>query len=372
MRLWLVAVVAACGSSPPAARPISKSTPAVEAVSCRDASVILRGPVSEDPKSGPARESALVRSCDGDKWDPAILACIGSTRKPMDCLGKLTEQQTDNLQAKLELWTSQYGTDSGFGGDPSGERAQDVDCSQLVDDVTRYAPPFDVERDWQIAARKRVIEETCNVEGWSEETKSCLVGATEIAGTTLCLQPEASAPKLAQQLVDIDAIAGKIAAAKTKPASIACAKVVAAHYADPRWKDRLKTAKDRKQQIAASRAEMQKVCTAEAWSETQRACIVVNDEPRCYQSPQRWSYPALVGVKRAGVPDDCTIYQAAMDRIVTCDVLPQASRDAMKDAFSEATKMWTNLSADDAKLIAPICKQGVSAMLSSFPQCGGW
>ncbi|MEO8843051.1 MAG: hypothetical protein ABI591_12740, partial [Kofleriaceae bacterium] len=344
-----------------------------ESVSCQDASVILRGQVTaDDPKAGPARESAILRSCTDDKWPAAILACVGSDKKPRDCLGKLTEQQTDNLQAKLELWTSQYGTDSGYGGDPSTEGEQYVDCSQLVDDVTRYAPPFDVERDWQVTARKRLIENTCNTEGWTEETKTCLVGAKDIAGATVCLQPEPSAPKLTQQLVDLDGVAGKIAAAKKKPASIACAKVVATHYADPRWKDRLKTAKDRKQQITASRAEMLKVCTAEAWSETQRACIIVNDEPRCYESSQRWGYPALVGAKVAGMPDDCATYQAAMDRIIACDALPQASRDAMKDAFSEATKMWTNLSADDAKQIAPICKQGVDAMLNAFPQCGGW
>lgn len=371
MRLWLVAVLAACGSGSPPPSSI-KNAPVVASVSCQDASVILRGQVTvEDPKAGPARESAIQRSCTDDKWSTAILTCVGSDRKPLGCLGKLTEQQTDNLQAKLDLWTSQYDTDSGFSSDASGEHAF-VDCSQLVDDVTHYAPPLDVERDWQVAARKPLIENTCNVEGWSEETKSCLLVATDLAGSTMCLQSEGSAPKLTQALVDIDAVAGKIAAAKQKPASIACAKVVATHYADPRWKDRLKTAKDRKQQIAASRAEMQKVCTAEAWSETQRACIVVNDEPRCYENAQRWSYPALVGVKRAGVPDDCTTYQAAMDRVITCDSLPQASRDAMKDAFTEASKMWTNLSPDDAKTMAPICKQGVDAMLNAFPQCGGW
>jgi hypothetical protein len=61
-----------------------------------------------------------------------------------------------------------------------------------------------------------------------------------------------------------------------------------------------------------------------------------------------------------------------MDRIIACDALPQTSRDAMRDAFAEATKMWTNLSADDAKQISPICKAGVDSMLNAFPQCGGW
>jgi hypothetical protein len=371
MRLWLVAVVAACGSSPPPAQPI-KNTPTVESVSCQDASVILRGQVTvDDPKAGPARESAILRSCNDDKWPPAILACVGTENKPADCLGKLSQQQTDNLQAKLELWQSQYGTDAEDKGDPSDVY---VDCSQLIDDVSRYAPPFDVERDWQVASRKRLIENTCNIEGWSEDIKRCVLAATDIAGTTVCLQLEPSAPKLTQQLVDIDGVAGKIAAAKKKPASIACAKVVATHYADPRWKGRLTAAEGRarKQQIQASRAEMQKVCAAEAWSDTQRACIVVNDEPRCYENAQRWGYPALLGAKTTGMPDDCATYKAAMDRIIACDALPQSSRDAMREAFSEATKMWTNLSPDDAKQIAPICKSGVDSMLNAFPQCGGW
>ena len=362
---WLV--LAACGSSPPPS-PTIANKPVIESITCHDASVVLRGAVdADDPKAGPARESAILRACTDDHWSASVIDCAGSSKKPQDCLAKLTDPQHESLEAKLGTWEAQYGGDR-YGeqssGMPNGERY--VDCSQLVDDVTRYAPPFDAEHDWQAKGRAKLIEDTCNTSGWSEDTRECVLAAVDNVSTSTCLQREASAPKLLQQLTDLDGTATKIAAAKKKPASITCAKAVGVHYGDAKWKSH---AKDKP---AASRTAMQKACTDDKWADTERACIVITDDPSCYDNPGRWGYPALVVAKRPNVPDDCAMYEAVMARIENCPAVPEVSRDALKQAFGEAAKTWTGLSPDDAKQIGPICKSGADAMMSAFPLCNGW
>ena len=367
----------ACGGSPPAPAPVT--APPVDPVTCHDASVILRGPVvSDDEHAGPARESAILRSCEGDRWAPEVLACVGRERKPNDCLAKLTDQQHQNYDAKLGTWEAQFGGTEygGLTGEEVGEEKY-VDCAELIDDVSRYAPPYDdkvPERDWQTTLRKKLVEASCNANGWTEQTKECVVASKDPLSTEVCLNAEASAKQLAQQLTEVDTTAAKIAAAKKQARSITCDKAVAAHYADARWKERLKDAKpaDKRRQIVASRAAMQKACVADHWDDTTRACIVVSDAQRCYANALRWGYPALIAATEPNLPDECGMYKAAMDRIATCDALPTSSRDAMKQAFDSAAAGWSGLDAETMKTLAPACRAGADAMVQAFPNCGGW
>ncbi len=386
MRAWVLTVLFACGGSP-APAPVVKPPPP-EPVSCHDASVILRGPVSsDDAKAGAARESAILRACEGDHWAAEVLACIGSARTAAGCTDKLTAQQRDSLEAKLGTWDAQYGGTayggSEYGGAVAGAPDEKyTDCAELVADVSRYAPPFDAnapERDWQIAARKQLVEATCNRESWSEKTKECVVAATDPDAIRSCLAAEASAAKLAQDLTEVDATATKIAAAKRKPRSITCAKVVAAHYGDARWKDRLKGVTkpaERSKRITASRTAMQQACTGDAWPDTLRACVVIADAQRCYEGANvpamRWGYPALITVKEPGMPDECATYKAVIERISTCDAIPAASRDAMKQAFAQSSSIWAGASPDDAKMLGSACQAGAESLMSAFPACSGW
>ena len=326
----------------------------------------MRGPAaSQDPQAGPAREDAILRSCSDDKWPTAMLACVGTSKTPNECLAKLNDAQRDSLNAKLGTWDAQYATDpDGEEGGVAGGDEKYVDCAELTDDVSRWQPPIKDEKDWQTIARKKLIETTCNAEGWEEKTKECIQAPANQPATCLADSPT----QIAKQLTELDATATKIATARKKP--ISCAKAVAIHYSDASWKKR--GPKVNKPEIAASRTEMTKQCTAEAWTEAQRACIVVDDDPRCYSSPQRWGYPALILPPAKDMPAECALYKAAMDRISTCAALPETSRTAMRDAFGEAAKMWIGISADDAKAVAPICAQGTEAMLGAFPECGGW
>ena len=374
---WPIVLLVACGGSTPALAPVAKPPP-TDPVTCHDASVILRGPLaSDDEHAGPARESAILRSCEGDRWAPDVLACIGGERKPNDCIAKLTEQQRQSYDAKLGTWEAQYGGSDNADGDLDPGDEKYTDCAQLIDDVSRYAPPYDdkaPERDWQTGLRKKLVETSCNANGWTEQTKECLLAAKDPLATEVCLNPETSAKQLVAQLTEVDTIAAKIATAKKNARAITCEKAVAAHYADARWKDRLKDVKpaDRRQQIVASRTAMQKACVADHWDDTTRACIVVADQQRCYENALRWGYPALIAATMPNLPDECGMYKAAIDRIATCDALPTSSRDAMKQAFDQASAAWTGLDPDAMKTLAPACKAGADAMLQAFPNCGGW
>ncbi|MEO6776995.1 MAG: hypothetical protein ABI467_28955 [Kofleriaceae bacterium] len=378
MRVGLLAVLVACGGSPAPAAVAAK--PALAPVTCHDASVILRGLIaSEDDKAGPARESAILRSCEVDRWAPEVLACIGIERKPSGCLAKLTEQQHQSYDAKLGTWEAQFGgsEDAEADGDDQPPPEKFTDCAQLIDDVSHYAPPFDdhvAERDWQTPLRKQLVAAACNANGWTEQTKECVVAATDPLSTEVCLNAEASAPQLVQQLSELDTTATKIAAAKQQPRSITCAKAVAAHYAAARWKDRLEDRKpaDKQRQIAASRTAMQKACVADHWDETTRACIVVSDAQRCYANALRWGYPALIAATAPNLPAECGMYEAAIDRIATCAALPVSSRDAMKQAFDQTAASWSGLDAAGLKSLAPACKAAADAMVQAFPSCGGW
>lgn len=364
-------MLAACGSKPPPHEPIANRPSAPQAPSCADAGAILRGPIgSDDPKAGPTREGAIAAACREDKWSAEILSCVVASRAPVKCVDKLTHSQRDHYQARLDKWGAVYGGDmyggDMYGGDAYGGGLADryVDCSDVVDDPERYPPSLDdkaPERDWVIAQRRRTIEHTCNTEGWSEATKECLADATD-AGIGACLKDEPSQGLLAKQLGDLDGLAAKIAAAKKKPAAIACAKVVDAHYGDARWKDKLVGAKDRKKQIADSRKAMQKACNDEHWSDTTRACVIADGGDRCFDSASPWGYPALAA---GGLPADCTAYKAEIDKLMTCDKMPVAARDAMKQAYDQASAGWSNLPADALPALATACRAGADAVMQS-------
>lgn len=338
--------------------------------------MLLRGRVSsEDTAAGPARESAILRACEGDRWDQKILTCLGSTTDTERCTKQLTDQQRDNLRAKLDTWTAQYGANDE--GDESTPETRYVDCAELVDDVASYAPPLDdtsPERDWQIPQRKVLVEKTCNTEGWSEATRECLLAGRDPVSVEACLRAEDPAKLLVHQLTDLDRHATLIADAKKKPASISCDRVAVAHYGDARWKDRLTklAPAERRRQIASSRAALAKRCKTERWSDTIRACIVTADDPQCYPNAASWSYPALIAAPLPNLPVECGLYKAAIERLAQCDAVPQVSRDAMKQAFDQASAGWAALPAAEAQALAAACKAGADAIDVSFAACSSW
>lgn len=76
----------------------------------------------------------------------------------------------------------------------------------------------------------------------------------------------------------------------------------------------------------------------------------------------------------AGLPAECADYKALMEKLATCEKLPQASRDMLQKTFETTSRAWTNLDKlpDTAKqALVTGCKQGADALKKAAgPTCG--
>ncbi len=72
------------------------------------------------------------------------------------------------------------------------------------------------------------------------------------------------------------------------------------------------------------------------------------------------------------LPKECQDYKAAIEKLSTCDKMPQQARDAMKQGFETASKAWAGLPADAKASLATGCKAGVDAVNQSAKAVCGW
>lgn len=83
----------------------------------------------------------------------------------------------------------------------------------------------------------------------------------------------------------------------------------------------------------------------------------------------------LALIDAGGVPTACAEYEQTMDRMATCDKLPQASRDALKQGFDMMKGNWAQIgsmpqSARDA--MESGCRQAVEALKQAGTSICGW
>jgi hypothetical protein len=74
----------------------------------------------------------------------------------------------------------------------------------------------------------------------------------------------------------------------------------------------------------------------------------------------------------AGLPAECAEYKAMVEKLMTCDKYPAASRDAMKKGFDAASKAWDNfdkLPADAKKTMTEACKTAAAALKTGASGC---
>lgn len=67
----------------------------------------------------------------------------------------------------------------------------------------------------------------------------------------------------------------------------------------------------------------------------------------------------------ADLPPECADYKALIEKLATCEKLPQASRDMLTRTFEATSKAWTNIEKlpDSAKAaLVTGCKQGADAL----------
>ena len=152
----------------------------------------------------------------------------------------------------------------------------------------------------------------------------------------------------------------------TPPASPACTEVADHVYGMLPQDDHGKSVRD----AFAAR------CAKDAWAPDARTCILVlntvHDGHHCKDRltpPQRSALDAeLEAIEKrraAELPPDCERYRLVMQKVGTCDKIPQASRDALQQSFEMTSRAWKNLAAqtpDARKAANDGCKQAFEAI----------
>ena len=80
--------------------------------------------------------------------------------------------------------------------------------------------------------------------------------------------------------------------------------------------------------------------------------------------------PAAAG--GGDLPAECNDYKAAIEKLSSCDKMPQQARDALKNAYDQASAGWANLPAEAKANLATACKAGADAVNQSAKQVCGW
>ena len=80
--------------------------------------------------------------------------------------------------------------------------------------------------------------------------------------------------------------------------------------------------------------------------------------------------PAAAG--STGIPE-CDAWKAAVDKLMSCDKMPQEARDATKKGFDSASQAWAQLAAapaDTKKQVGDSCKMGLDGLKQAATAMG--
>jgi hypothetical protein len=69
------------------------------------------------------------------------------------------------------------------------------------------------------------------------------------------------------------------------------------------------------------------------------------------------------------LPAECTEYKAAIEKLASCDKLPQQTRDALKQAYEQASAAWANVPAEGKAALGTACKSAVDAVKQAGTVC---
>ena len=111
-------------------------------------------------------------------------------------------------------------------------------------------------------------------------------------------------------------------------------------------------------------------------ADQKKAAAIGEEMGKCMQTAMGagGAAPAPGGAAPAAgdLPAECGEYKAAIEKLSTCDKMPQQARDALKKAFDEASAGWANLPADSKAGLSTACKAGTDAVMSAAKQTCGW
>jgi len=128
-------------------------------------------------------------------------------------------------------------------------------------------------------------------------------------------------------------------------------------------------------------------CEVDKWDGNARACVVstksLKDKKGCKAKLSPEQREALDRdldeadrVARASkLPAACDRYKALIDKLMSCDKLPQQSRDALKQGFDAMSASWKNMEdmpPEARKSMEDACTAGSDALQQAVAAVCGW
>lgn len=71
----------------------------------------------------------------------------------------------------------------------------------------------------------------------------------------------------------------------------------------------------------------------------------------------------------ADLPAECGEYKAGIEKLATCDKLPQQSRDSLKQAYEASSAAWASVPAEGKAALATACKSAADALKQTAAPC---
>ena len=61
---------------------------------------------------------------------------------------------------------------------------------------------------------------------------------------------------------------------------------------------------------------------------------------------------------KSSIPAECAAYQTAVEKVLTCEAIPQNVRDQLKQNLAAQDKLWPEVQGDGRDAIAKTCERG--------------
>lgn len=135
-------------------------------------------------------------------------------------------------------------------------------------------------------------------------------------------------------------------------------------------------------QAAGVRDVFARRCSADAWSDEIRGCVLATatlaDPRHCKAKlppPARARLElelvaAAEAARAAQVPPECQDYGRVMERMATCQAMPQAARDAMRDSFEATRATWTKVDPASRGELETACSAAAAALRQAAASVG--
>ena len=319
----------------------------------------------------PKMKAAMTQSCVDDRWSSQTLKCLDDAADEVSLEG--CERTFTALQkARLEKAMNKA---MGMDSVDDSTKAACGDAVKTVADLvlglrtTPGAAPKAQIKGRRDAAASLVanLAGLCVSDRWSKETIACMKSASSLTDLVTCRKKLAVAADEHVRGAELDALGSAGDCVKTTVRAVArMTDVSDSTRAHMRW-------------------GLAETCSADWWAASALRCIAgaktTAAQERCEDKltkSQRadvtvvMTYAMAIADEPGSLPPECEAYHAAIKRLASCDKMPQQSRDALINAWDEASAGWVNLPPEALENLATACKAGAEAVTQSAKAVCGW